>query len=60
MYSVYPSILELSPAEYAKKAFNSKYKTQKIISRGPGCLQYAKFNLVISRCCSAKNGYERQ
>ena len=58
MYSVYPAVLELASAEYAKKSFNSKYQSQKlsvvvqVVSN--------KLNLVISRCCSAKNGYERQ
>ena len=58
MYSVYPSVLELAPAEYAKKAFNSKYKNQKLSV----VVQVVcnTLNLVISRCCSAKNGYERQ
>ena len=57
MYSVYPSVLELAPAEYAKKVFNSKYKNQKLSV----VVQVVcnTLNLVISRCYSAKNGYER-
>ena len=57
MYSVYPSVPELAPAEYAKKAFNSKDKNQKLSV----VVQVVcnTLNLVISRCCFAKNGYER-
>ena len=58
MHSVYPSVLELAPAEYAKQAFNSKYKNQKLSVVVQ--VVYNTLNLVISRCCSAKNGYERQ
>ena len=58
MYSMYPSVLELAPAEYAKKAFNSKYENQKLsVVVQVVCNTQ---NLVISRCCPPKNGYERQ
>ena len=60
MCLVYPSGFELARAGYAKKAFNSKYKNQKLsVVVQVVCNTQ---NLVISPCCSAKNvnGYERQ
>ena len=55
-YPVCLSLLKLTPAEYATKVFNSKYKyeTLAVVVHVLQTMQ----NLVISRCCFAEDRKE--